>query len=337
MAISPLTLPKTKSKTQPTITDESHQREEHQDEFEQYGVNSEDGLWVSEEIYWRDYYEHPDFNYEWNNGILEEKPMADFGNASIYLWFLELLRRYLWGHPIAKITVLEIGFRLELPDGKVSIRKPDLGIILNDNQVDIGCRERTYQGVFDICVESLSDSHPKEKERDTKQKRKEYEAIGVREYYILDDKAEETVFYRRNEAGGYEDMVGNDKELFQSEVLPGFQFRISDLHKQPSPLEMVEDEIYRDFISVEYQVAREQTEQEKARAERVTSELKQEQQRADQEKARAERVTSELKQEQQRAEQEKARAEQEKARADQEKARADQMTAKLKALGISPD
>ncbi len=282
MAISPITLPKTKSKTEPPITDESRQGEGHQNEFDHYEAQSEDGLRVSEETYWRDYYEHPDSNYEWNNGILEEKPMADYGNASIYLWFLELLRRYLWGHPIAKITVLEIGFRLDLPDDKVSIRKPDLGIILNDNQIGIGRRERTYQGVFDLCVESLSDSHLKEKERDTKQKKKEYEAIGVREYYILDDKAEETVFYRRNEAGGYEDMVGSDKDLFQSEVLPGFQFRISDLYKQPSPLEMVEDEIYQGFIMVEYQVAREQAEQEKARAERVTSELRQEQQRADQ-------------------------------------------------------
>ncbi len=38
---------------------------------------SEDGLHVSENEYWEKYYEHPDFNYEWNNGALEEKPMAD--------------------------------------------------------------------------------------------------------------------------------------------------------------------------------------------------------------------------------------------------------------------
>ena len=32
--------------------------------------DSEDGLIVSEEVYWREYYDHPDFNYEWVNGRL---------------------------------------------------------------------------------------------------------------------------------------------------------------------------------------------------------------------------------------------------------------------------
>ncbi len=303
MAISPLTPPKTKY---PPLRDKSRRREEYQEQFE---ARSEDGLRVSEEIYWRDYYEHPDCNYEWNNGLLEEKPVSDFSNGTLYLWFIDLLRQYLRVHPIAEITILDLGFRLEQPDGKVSIRKPDLGIILNDNQVGIEDSERTYQGIFDICIESLSDSSLKEKERDTKQKKQEYETIGVREYYILDGKSKETAFYRQNEAGEYEDMVDSDRDLFQSEVLPGFQFRISDLYKRPPPLEMVEDELYQDFIMTEYQAAREQTEQEKERAE--------------QEKERAERVTVELKQE--------------KERADQEKERADKMTAKLKALGISLD
>ena len=44
---------------------------------------SETGKRVSEETYWKEYYEHPDFNYEWNNGFLEEKrsaarPLADY-------------------------------------------------------------------------------------------------------------------------------------------------------------------------------------------------------------------------------------------------------------------
>ncbi len=34
------------------------------------GSYSEDGLQVSEEVYWEKYYNHPDFNYEWNNGVL---------------------------------------------------------------------------------------------------------------------------------------------------------------------------------------------------------------------------------------------------------------------------
>ncbi|RLC08431.1 MAG: hypothetical protein DRI57_24040, partial [Deltaproteobacteria bacterium] len=32
---------------------------------------------VSEEEYWETYYEMPDITYEWNNGVLEERPMGD--------------------------------------------------------------------------------------------------------------------------------------------------------------------------------------------------------------------------------------------------------------------
>ena len=42
---------------------------------------SEAGKHVSEEEYWEKYYEYvgeSDFKYEWNNGVLEEKPGADF-------------------------------------------------------------------------------------------------------------------------------------------------------------------------------------------------------------------------------------------------------------------
>ncbi len=39
---------------------------------------SEAGRRITEEEYWKHYYEHPDFSYEWNDGILEEKPVTDY-------------------------------------------------------------------------------------------------------------------------------------------------------------------------------------------------------------------------------------------------------------------
>jgi len=40
-------------------------------------TRSTDKPFVSEAVYWQKYYEHPDIVYEWNDGILEEKPVAD--------------------------------------------------------------------------------------------------------------------------------------------------------------------------------------------------------------------------------------------------------------------
>ena len=241
---------------------------------------SEDGLFVSEEEYWENYYNHPDFNYEWNNGYLEEKPVTDFKGSEVYQWFLVLLRQFLHEFPLAKMIGLEFGFRLALPR-KSSIRKPDLAVVLNTNPIILGDTEFSYKGTFDICIESLSYSGLKEITRDTVEKKKEYEGIGVREYYILDARNIETAFYHLNQKGKYQKIKPIRKGIIQSEVLPGFQFRISDLYRQPSLEEMAEDEVYQGYVLPFYQTARQEaeTERKKAAIERQRAEIAE--QRAD--------------------------------------------------------
>jgi hypothetical protein len=243
---------------------------------------SEDGLYVSETEYWEKYYHHPDFSYEWNNGYLEEKPMTDYRGSRAYQWFLILLHQFLDRFPIAKMIGLEFGFRLALPR-KTSIRKPDLAVVLNSNPIFLGDTEFSYKGTFDICIESLSYSKPKEIKRDTVDKKKEYEGIGVREYYILDARRIETAFYRLNAKGKYQKIAPSDKDIIHSEVLPGFRFRISDLYTQPSLEEMTEDETYREYILPFHQ-------QIKQRAEQAEIQVAMERQRAESEKQRAEQA-----------------------------------------------
>ncbi|MEZ4863337.1 MAG: Uma2 family endonuclease [Caldilineaceae bacterium] len=266
---------------------------------------SEAGRWVSEEEYWAHYYSHPDFNYEWNNGILEEKPVPDYGQVLVYGWLQALLRWYLQVNPIAKMIFLEMGFRLPLAQ-KTTIRKPDLFIIRHDNPTPLGDREYTYRGICDLCVESLSDSDKGEIERDTKTKKGEYEGVGVHEYYILDARARHTTFYRRNANGTYDRISPDAAGVIHSAVLPGFRFRIADLYRQPDILAMAADPVYQDFVMIDYQ------------AEKI---------RAEQERQRAE-------QERQRADQERQRADQAEALAQEERSRADQLAAKLRALGV---
>jgi len=276
---------------------------------------SEDGLAVSEEVYWAEYYNHLDFNYEWNNGILEEKPMADVQNATLYRWFLLLLEFYLHVQPIAQLVNLEVGFRLALPD-KITIRKPDLFVVRNDNPTPLQATDATFHGIGDLCVESISDSKKSEVERDTVAKKAEYAGAGVKEYFILDAERRYTTFYRRTPNGDYAPVPVGADGIVRSEVLPGFQFRVADLYRLPSWLEMTADPVYQHFVLPEYQQMQALVEQESARAE--------------QESARAEQESA-------RAEQESARAEQESARAEQERARAERLAAKLRALGIEED
>jgi hypothetical protein len=126
------------------------------------------GLRVTEADYWRDYYPEADRHYEWNNGILEEKPVSDVETIAVYRWFLALLTHFLRVHPIAEPVCLEFGFRLPLPlpTGTV-IRKPDLGVVRHDNTQPLRPLDCSYRGVFDLCIEALSDQDRLGIERDT--------------------------------------------------------------------------------------------------------------------------------------------------------------------------
>ncbi|NEX17952.1 MAG: hypothetical protein C1943_15370 [Halochromatium sp.] len=257
------------------------------------------GTRVSEADYWAQYYEHEN-GYEWNNGVLEVKPVSDALTTWIYQWLLGLFRLYLDSHHNARLTCLEFGFRLSLPN-KVAIRKPDLGLVLDSNPQPLADLDRSYQGTFDLCVEALSDSSPAEIRRDTEQKHDEYQAAGVPEYYIIHHDPRWQLFYRRNAFGLYE-PIPREAGLIRSAILPGFRFRLEDLSRQPSPEAMLEDPVYAPFVLPNWQrdrQARAQAEQRAATAERLA-----EQERREKDHERAEK-------ERERAEKERERAEKE--------------------------
>ena len=147
---------------------------------------SEDGKRVSKETYRAEYFEHPDFVYEWNNGILEIKSMAKITQSNMYRWMFHLLESYLRVYPIATLIMLEIGFEVPVVSGE-RVRIPDLGVVCNDNPILAAPEDHNYGGTFDLCIESLSDSDSKQIKRDIEDKRLEYAQGGAREYYILDN------------------------------------------------------------------------------------------------------------------------------------------------------
>ena len=102
--------------------------------------------YVSAETYWGDYYEY-EVNYEWNNGILEEKPVASISQYRIYRWFLKILESYLEVYNIADILALEIGFLLSLVN-RNTVRKPDIGVVRRDNLIPISANITTLSWHF---------------------------------------------------------------------------------------------------------------------------------------------------------------------------------------------
>ena len=141
------------------------------------------GRRVTKEEYWARWYENPyphiDVSYEWNNGILEAKPLPDAPQLRQYRWFYTLMACYIQSHPIADLINLETGVSMTVrdtafPSGNWDVvYKPDIGVILNDNPAPWGATAlRAFEGVCDMIVEELSDSTQAEVRRDTEEKKR---------------------------------------------------------------------------------------------------------------------------------------------------------------------
>ncbi|KPA10867.1 protein containing DUF820 [Candidatus Magnetomorum sp. HK-1] len=281
-------------------------------------IQSEDGKFVSEEEYWETYYEHPDFKYEWKNGILEEREMPEVGDYKLKTFLETLISEYLKFNPIGLFSVSEIGFKMNFEDGS-SIRIPDFALILNSNSNHPESTDKSYTGIFDLCVEYLSDSKKKYVDKDTKIKKKEYGEAGVREYFIIDNKKKHTAFYTLddNHKNTYKKIKPIDG-IIHSKVLPGFKFRIDDLYSQPDLKDLIDDDVYKSYVLLDYQkqcqntmlekIAREQAEKEKEKALNKANSEKIAREQAEKEKEKALNKANSEKIAREQAEKEKEKA-----------------------------
>ena len=260
---------------------------------------------ITEAEYWDKYYDNSEGNYEWNEGYLEEKAVSDHSTYLMFKWFFKLIDQFLSEKKQGELAGLEMGFRLQLPQ-KTTIRKPDLGVVRSTNPVQLTKTDSTYHGIFDMCIEALSDSSGKEITRDTVTKKGEYAAIGVAEYYILYGHDGYTEFYHLDANGIYTPIPRAEGEIIQSLVLPGFQFRIEDLHKQPSVEEMINDPVYQDFVLPGYSQAKKTAiaeKEAKQKAEQLAQNEKLARQKAEQQAQKASKTAHAEKLARQKAEQ----------------------------------
>ncbi len=174
--------------------------------------------------------------------------------------------------PVGQIMALEMGFRLDLGD-KVSIRKPDLAVLLDTNPVKARPSDRSFHGICDLCIEFLSDSTPAEVKRDTILKKEEYAKAGVPEYYILDRRGNHTAFYQLNKQGVYEPMDGSEKGIIRSTVLEQFAFRRQNLEAQTPFKTLINDPIYKPFVLKSLQEEKRQKEEERLQKEQALAEV----------------------------------------------------------------
>jgi Uma2 family endonuclease len=129
-------------------------------------------------------------------------------------FLIKLLGLYLDFKPIGQLLIPS--FTMYVGEDKPG-REPDLMIVLNAHR---GRIKHTYlDGAADMAVEIVS---PESVERDYEQKIREYAAVGVKEYWLIDPDAKDTFINALNAQGKYERLPLNSEGKLVSGLLPGF-------------------------------------------------------------------------------------------------------------------
>ena len=109
-------------------------------------------------------------------------------------------------------------------------REPDVLFIARERLGDL---KKVYlDGPADLAIEIMS---PESRTRDRRDKYREYEQAGVREYWLLDPIRKQAEFYQLNGDGVYTLAPISDGGIFRSVVLDGLWLNVDWLWQEPLP------------------------------------------------------------------------------------------------------
>lgn len=109
-------------------------------------------------------------------------------------------------------------------------REPDVFFIRTENAAR--AHGTFVDGAVDLAVEIVS---PSTRAVDRGVKYYEYEAAGVREYWLVDPLRERVEAYRLGAGGVYEPIALGDPPILRSEVLPDMWIPVAWLWQRPLP------------------------------------------------------------------------------------------------------
>lgn len=169
-----------------------------------------------------------DTHAEWVKGEVVPMSPVGFELQDVSGFLLEIVRAYVRTRKMGK--VLYEPFQMKLEN---SSRSPDLLFISNSNLHRL--KEAYLDGAADLVAEVIS---PESRARDRGEKFYEYEAAGVREYWLIDPERKRAEFYQLDEDGMYQAVLTASAGIYRSKVLEGLWIRVEWLWQQPEPIEV---------------------------------------------------------------------------------------------------
>lgn len=164
---------------------------------------------------------------EWVDGKVEMMSPASVEHQDISLFLARLLAEFAEEYGAGKL--LTAPFQMRLSNVRRG-REPDLLFVAKDNLTRL--RRSYLDGPADLAVEIVS---PESVLRDRGAKYAEYEAGGVREYWIIDADAKRADFFVLDGEGRYQRASPDSGGRYESAVLPGFRVNIDWLWQSPLP------------------------------------------------------------------------------------------------------
>lgn len=166
-----------------------------------------------------------DKHAEWVEGEVTEFMPPKLLHQTIARFLVNLLSMFVEMFGLGRIVPAP--FEVKLSDR--SAREPDI-IFVSNGRLDKLTDERMV-GAPDLIVEIVSKDSV---QCDTEDKFDEYEAAGVREYWIIDNRPRRrrAEFYSLDRNGEYQPMPVSEDGVFRSTVLPGFWLRVDWLWQE---------------------------------------------------------------------------------------------------------
>ena len=175
-----------------------------------------------------------DKHTEWVNGKVIQFGPSKTIHQSVNGFLHNLLSAYVELFKLGYIGIAPIEVRVI----KISYREPDI-VFVSKKRMSIVNDDR-IEGAPDLIIEIVSKDSV---QRDREDKYDEYEAAGVREYWIIDNRPrrQSAEFYRLNAESHY-NRIELSNGVFRSEVLPNFWLRTDWLwEKFPNALNALDE------------------------------------------------------------------------------------------------
>lgn len=161
---------------------------------------------------------------EWVDGEVMILSPASPRHQDIADFLTSVLRMYAELKGLGR--VISAPFQMKLERG----REPDVLFVAREHLERL--LETRLEGPADLVVEVMS---PDSVTRDRGEKFYEYEAGGVREYWLLDPDRRWAEFYHLGADGRYQTIFAGAEGEYNSEVLSGFWLRVEWLWQEPLP------------------------------------------------------------------------------------------------------